>query len=1277
MDRNTPETIRSTDHPELESENAALRQKIEMLERRLSLAEDTAMTLSMALESTGDGYWDWNIKTGDLLVNRQWASIIGYEHEELVLLTIGFWKEHCHPDDLLPSNMLLDGHFAGRTEFYELELRMRHKDGHWVWILDRGKVCEWDSEGKPVRMIGSHQDISARKAADESISSSREFERLTTILSKRFINLPFEQIDSMIQSTLKLIGEQVLADRSYVFLFSDDLRVMGNTHEWCAEGTEPQIDNLKDLPTDIFPWWMEKLKCNEIIHIPEIEQMPEEASAEKEILESQGIKSLIVIPLASGSRPFGYIGFDAVEQHRSWPTETVSVLKLAGGIIANALQRQKVESLLQAELELAIRLNSTTSFPDTLSCILNTALTVSGMEAGGIYLVNPHKQNVTLACHQGLSQSFIDHVIDYSTYSNQGRLVLEGKPVYSNQETLGLPKTDFMPDKKLNAIAIIPVSYHGEVIACLNVASHKLVQVPEYARKALETIASHIGDAIMHARHEQHIEETKINLEALFDTIDDFLFILDMDGKVIVTNAAVKNRLGYSPEALKNMHVLEFHPAGRRTEAGATVERMLAGERVSCMVPLITESGELIPVETKVKTGIWNKQPVLFGISRDVSERVKSQQAMTESERRFRELTEMLPLPLFETDCELKITYTNNKCYEVFGYTEQELGSGFDALKFFDSEDAEAIVESLPKIFEDPDLFKSHHERLVHRKDGSRFPGLIYCMPIIREGKKEGVRSIVIDVTALRAAEEALRHSALQERIAQEFKSLIDNIPGAVYRINGSGKTSMLSMLPDLVAEMVATDYETELFETLSMVHPDDRDAVAESYRTLKESRRSETLVYRIVTGQNSIRWIEDRKTSTFSDGGLFTGIDGILFDITERIAAQDEKHQLEARLRKSQRLETIGTLAGGIAHDFNNILTPILGYSEMGLISLSSEDPLHEYFTEIMQASERAQNLVSQILTFSRAQDSKPSPVSIQAIISEALKLLRPSIPSTITIEQHIDKSCRNALADPSQIHQVIINLCTNAFHAMENSAGKLSIDLRETQADTKLPAGLQKLREGSYVQLSISDTGCGMDDATMERIFEPFFTTKSVEKGTGLGLSVVHGIITSCNGEITVESTPQQGTTFRIFLPVIDENAAVKLGKSAPQKGSGSILFVDDEPAAVQMMTIMMTKLGFSIQAEISPVKALNLFRENPGRFDLVITDLTMPEMTGIQLAGELHKTTPALPVILMTGYGKIIEQATPFSSYGISRLLKKPVKLAQLSSAVNEVLSATIQN
>jgi len=511
------------------------------------------------------------------------------------------------------------------------------------------------------------------------------------------------------------------------------------------------------------------------------------------------------------------------------------------------------------------------------------------------------------------------------------------------------------------------------------------------------------------------------------------------------------------------------------------------------------------------------------------------------------------------------------------------------------------------------------------------------------------------------------------EKSALELRALIENIPGTIYRIDTSGTITLLSSPPAFLKESSVEQGVTPLFDTLSMVHPDDRQMVAKTYNQLKSTPQSVKITYRVVTEQNAIRWIEDQKTSTFSDNGTFKSIDGILFDITDRVAAVEETRRLESQVRKSQRLETIGTLAGGIAHDFNNILTPILGYAEMGLGSMEEDEPMYEFFTEIMQAAERAQKLVSQILTFSRAQDGKPSAVSIQDIIGEALKLLRPSLPSTISIEQHIDPACRSVLADPSQIHQVIINLCTNAFHAMEHTGGTLTISLKEIQPGEEQAASLPHLLESDYVRLTISDTGHGMDEATMERIFEPFFTTKSVEKGTGLGLSVVHGIVNGAGGQIVAESSQGEGSTFHVYLPVIQANSALK----TPQKPQineqkAKILFVDDEPAAVQMMTIMMQKLGYTIHAVKSPVEALERFRENPEQYDLVITDLTMPEMTGTQLAGELHKLMPSVPIILMTGYGKVTDHDTPLNHYGINRLLTKPVKLVQLASTVNEVLN-----
>ncbi|WP_236848173.1 hybrid sensor histidine kinase/response regulator [Chlorobaculum limnaeum] len=301
--------------------------------------------------------------------------------------------------------------------------------------------------------------------------------------------------------------------------------------------------------------------------------------------------------------------------------------------------------------------------------------------------------------------------------------------------------------------------------------------------------------------------------------------------------------------------------------------------------------------------------------------------------------------------------------------------------------------------------------------------------------------------------------------------------------------------------------------------------------------------------------------------------------------------------------------------------------------------------------------------------------PVSIQEIIDEAIQLLRPSLPSSVIIEEHIDHSCRNVLADPNQMHQVVVNLCTNAVHAMEQTGGVLKIGLREIIAGNGIPSVVPKLPEGNYVELTISDTGTGMDELTAERIFEPFFTTKSIDKGVGLGLSVVHGIVIAANGHLNVESEKGKGSTFHVWLPANENKASAKAEeKPQPAKYAANILFIDDEPAAVQMVSIMMTKLGYNIRAEKSPAEALKIFREQADQFDLVITDLTMPEMTGIQLTGEIHKISPSIPVILMTGYGKIIDHDTPLKHYGITRLLKKPVKLAQLASAVNEVLSST---
>ena len=458
----------------------------------------------------------------------------------------------------------------------------------------------------------------------------------------------------------------------------------------------------------------------------------------------------------------------------------------------------------------------------------------------------------------------------------------------------------------------------------------------------------------------------------------------------------------------------------------------------------------------------------------------------------------------------------------------------------------------------------------------------------------------------------------------------------------------------------------------LNTIIPEDREEIREQIIKTKRNGTELNCMWRVRDPDGSIRWLLAKGTPFKDSEGKRLGYMGIVIDITDRKKEEEEKQHLEAQLFKAQRLETIGTLAGGIAHDFNNILTPILGYAEMGRDNLHFDQAEHDYFNEIMLAAERAKTLISQILTFSRAQKITLSRVSIQGVVTEALKLLRASIPATVTIDKEMDDACGQVLADPSQIHQVIVNLCTNAFQAMGENAGVITIALEEIMPSGELLKSLPEPHAKRYAHLIVSDTGTGMDESVMERIFEPFFTTKSINKGTGLGLSVVHGIISNCNGQINVDSQPGKGTTFNIYLPVIEgQKSGVAEQEHLPEKGSGRVLFVDDEEASTRMMTIMLGKLGYSIQATNSPLQALELFRKNPDRFDLVITDLTMPEMTGIDLADELQSLKPGLPIILMTGYSKDLENVKALRKHGIRSFMKKPVKMARISSAIKEVI------
>ena len=424
------------------------------------------------------------------------------------------------------------------------------------------------------------------------------------------------------------------------------------------------------------------------------------------------------------------------------------------------------------------------------------------------------------------------------------------------------------------------------------------------------------------------------------------------------------------------------------------------------------------------------------------------------------------------------------------------------------------------------------------------------------------------------------------------------------------------------------------------------------------------------------------------SDGSAFTKDDALFLSIFAHQAAvaienarlygelkdqMAEARQMQTKLASSEKFQALGQMASGVAHDFNNILSGIMGYAEMALYDIPGNSRARKSIEQVLKASNRAEDLVKQILAFSRQSESDQErrPIQVHHIVQEALKLTRASLPTTIDIHQDISSHGTTVLADPTQIHQILMNLCTNAHHAMREKGGVLEISLAPVELDSTEVGDYPDLKPGSYLKLSISDTGDGMDTRTMQRIFDPYFTTKEKGVGIGMGLSVVHGIVKRHNGAIKVFSKPGEGSSFQVLLPRIEREIEYKAEALEPLPlGKERILFVDDEKALIDLGKQMLERLGYKVVSRTSSVEALEAFRADPHKFDLVITDMTMPNMTGDELAEEIMALRPDIPIVLCTGFSlRITEEQA--KKMGIREFVMKPLVMSDLAKTIRKVL------
>lgn len=652
---------------------------------------------------------------------------------------------------------------------------------------------------------------------------------------------------------------------------------------------------------------------------------------------------------------------------------------------------------------------------------------------------------------------------------------------------------------------------------------------------------------------------------------------------------------------------------------------------------------------------------------------VKMQEEMQEkinqlnsSEKKYRELIQHANFVILRWDKDGRILYLNEYGRRLFGFNREELlgqhvvGTIVARTESTSGRDLSAMIDEI--LLHPDDHAINENENLC--KDGSRV-WIQWNNNAILDDKGRFIEmlSVGTNITERRKAEHHLwesesRYRALFESandaiLIRDENGICIDCNAKALELFGCSRTRLIGSPPHLITPATQPDGENSAVR-------------AEELITSALAGEPQSLEWQIRRHDGEIRDVHARVSSFAVNEKKY--VQSVLTDITRQ-------KRMEVELRQAQKMEGIGTLAGGIAHDFNNILSAIIGYTELAQMKINPNSELAMDLNQVRKASERARGLVRQILTFSRKQKHDDSVLQINLIVKEALKLIRSSIPATIEMEQNL--SCRAAVrTDPTLIHQLIMNLCTNAFQAMEETGGKLTVSMSEVVIDRTSPYKTKNLPAGKYVHIEVGDTGCGMKRDIMDKIFDPFFTTKEQGRGTGLGLAVVHDIVQDLSGGITVESEPGSGTTFRVFLPAAENQGDPHNrhnGNELSSRGSERIMVVDDEAAIRDLTQSILTKSGYRVDLFGDGKAALQAFSRAPHLWNLIITDQTMPKMTGVELAVRAMKIRTGMPVIICTGYSETIS-VEKAHELGIRTYLHKPVSLNELLAAVHEALANT---
>lgn len=659
----------------------------------------------------------------------------------------------------------------------------------------------------------------------------------------------------------------------------------------------------------------------------------------------------------------------------------------------------------------------------------------------------------------------------------------------------------------------------------------------------------------------------------------------------------------------------------------------------------------------------------ILGTHEAITNQKLVQEARLESQQQFANIIDFLPDATFAVNREGKVIAWNRAMENLTGVAQADMiekANYEHALPFYGERRpmlADLVLLPREEVEREYVNIERNGGSLVAEaympafQGGERYLFVAASVLCDLEGNIVGAIQSIRDITGRRRMEEALAQAE------EKYRSIFENAVEGIYQSSLDGR--FIRVNPSF-ARILEYDSSEEVLETITdiprqlYVEPARRIEIIRQVVARGSGHRFEVQFFR---KDRSIAWVNLNMHAVRNNKGDIAFLEGTIWDISDHKA-------WESKLAHSQKMEAIGTLAGGIAHDFNNILMGVIGYTEL-IASRIDDDKLMGFLEQILRSCDRAKNLVSRILTFSRKSETEIKPINMGPLVKECVKLLRATLPSTIEIRTEISPQAGIVNGDQTQLHQVLMNLCTNAAHSMRDRGGTLLIGLEPVIVDAEARTACSDLPPGKYVSLRVSDTGTGISPSIIDRIFDPFFTTKDRGQGTGLGLSVVYGIVKDCRGAIAVDSKPDVGSSFNVFLPAAEEHAAIEEKAAGTLLGGNeSILFVDDEPVIVTVVRTMLQNLGYRVVATTSSTKALRIFQNHSGRFDLIVTDMTMPGMTGIELSKEIWKVSPDIPIVLCTGFSELITDAEA-KVLGIREFIMKPFTQAELSAVIRKAL------